>query len=384
MKRILLLGSGELGKEFVIAAQRLGYYVIAVDRYKNAPAMQVAHESAVIDMQNAKALKRVVAKYYPDVIVPEVEAIHTETLLDFEKSKIQVAPSAKAAHLTMNRDAIRDLAAQKLNLRTARYAYAESYEELESAMDEIGYPCVIKPVMSSSGKGQSKVDNKKALKKAWEFAKKGRGHRVKVIVEEFINFTSEITLMTVKQKRGETLFCAPIGHVQESGDYRESWQPAAVSKGHLKIAQDMAKKVTDALGGAGIFGVEFFLTKNEVIFSELSPRPHDTGMVTLLSQNYNEFELHLRAIMGLPIRSIDLLGASASAVVLAKKEGTCEEIKGVEKALGIEGVDVRLFGKEQAYKGRRMAVTLARAKTVKMARARALGASKLMKVKMKS
>jgi phosphoribosylglycinamide formyltransferase 2 len=384
VKRILLLGSGELGKEFVIAAQRLGYYVIAVDRYKNAPAMQVAHESAVIDMQNAKALKRVVAKYYPDVIVPEVEAIHTETLLDFEKSKIQVAPSAKAAHLTMNRDAIRDLAAQKLNLRTARYAYAESYEELESAMDEIGYPCVIKPVMSSSGKGQSKVDNKKALKKAWEFAKKGRGHRVKVIVEEFINFTSEITLMTVKQKRGETLFCAPIGHVQESGDYRESWQPAAVSKGHLKIAQDMAKKVTDALGGAGIFGVEFFLTKNEVIFSELSPRPHDTGMVTLLSQNYNEFELHLRAIMGLPIRSIDLLGASASAVVLAKKEGTCEEIKGVEKALGIEGVDVRLFGKEQAYKGRRMAVTLARAKTVKMARARALGASKLMKVKMKS
>jgi phosphoribosylglycinamide formyltransferase 2 len=384
VKRILLLGSGELGKEFVIAAQRLGYYVIAVDRYKNAPAMQVAHESAVIDMQNAKALKRVVAKYYPDVIVPEVEAIHTETLLDFEKSKIQVAPSAKAAHLTMNRDAIRDLAAQKLNLRTARYAYAESYEELESAMDEIGYPCVIKPVMSSSGKGQSKVDNKKALKKAWEFAKKGRGHRVKVIVEEFINFTSEITLMTVKQKRGETLFCAPIGHVQESGDYRESWQPAAVSKGHLKMAQDMAKKVTDALGGAGIFGVEFFLTKNEVIFSELSPRPHDTGMVTLLSQNYNEFELHLRAIMGLPIRSIELLGASASAVVLAKKEGTCEEIKGVEKALGIEGVDVRVFGKEQAYKGRRMAVTLARAKTVKMARARALGASKLMKVKMKS
>lgn len=383
MKKLMLLGSGELGKEFVIAAQRLGCHVIAVDRYKNAPAMQVADECAVIDMQKAKSLERVVAKFKPDIIVPEVEAIHTETLLSLEKQKIQVAPSAKAAHLTMNRDAIRDLAAKKLGLRTARYAYAESYDELTQVMPEIGYPCVIKPVMSSSGKGQSKVNSQRELKKAWEYAKSGRGKRVKVIVEEFIAFESEITLMTVKQRRGETLFCDPIGHVQESGDYRESWQPAAVNKGLLKEAQDMAKKVTDALGGAGIFGVEFFLTTKEAIFSELSPRPHDTGMVTLMSQNLNEFELHLRAVLGLPIKKIIRKSPCASAVVLAKSAGKVDYVAGAGKALSLDGVDIRVFGKEEAYKGRRMAVTLAEGSSVKQARQRALAASKLMKVKLK-
>jgi len=383
LKKILLLGSGELGKEFVIAAQKFGCHVIAVDRYKNAPAMQVADEFAVIDMQKTASLKRVVQKYRPDIIVPEVEAIDTESLLQFEKDKIQVAPSAMAAHLTMNRDAIRDLVAKKLKLRTAKYAYAESLEELHKVALEIGFPCVIKPVMSSSGKGQSKVNSAQGLKRAWEFAKKGRGQRIKIIVEEFINFTSEITLMTVKQKRGETLYCAPIGHVQESGDYRESWQPAAIKKSHLRKAKEMAKKVTDALGGAGIFGVEFFVTEKEVIFSELSPRPHDTGMVTLVSQNINEFELHLRAILGLPIRSIELLGPSASAVVLAKTQGQSLGVFGLAKALEVEGVDVRVFGKEQAYKGRRMAVTLARGNTVELARTRALASSKMLKVRIK-
>ncbi len=382
MKKIMILGSGELGKEFVISAQRLGCHCIAVDRYDHAPAMQVATEKAIIDMQDVAALKEVVKKFKPDIIVPEVEAIATDALAEFEKEKIQVVPTAYATHLTMNRDAIRDLAANELKLRTAKYEYAETLEELVSAARKIGFPVVIKPVMSSSGKGQSKVDNKKQLEKAWEYAKKGRGDRVKVIVEEFINFYGEITLLTVKQLKGKTLFCPPIGHIQEDGDYRESWQPFDLPEKHLKSAQKMARKVTDALGGAGLFGVEFFLTKKEVIFSELSPRPHDTGMVTMITQNLNEFELHLRAILGLPLSKILCERPGASAVILAKKEGCPTGYKGIEKALEDKAVDLRIFGKPQAYKGRRMGVALACAKSTKSARKKAVKAASFVKMKL--
>lgn len=377
----MLLGSGELGKEFVISAKRLGCQVIAVDSYKNAPAMQVADGAEVINMQNANSLKRIVKKHKPDFIIPEVEAIHTETLAEIEKSGTNVIPTARATHLTMNRDAIRDLAANELKLRTAQYAYAESLEELKEVAQEIGFPLVIKPVMSSSGKGQSKVDKPQDLKKAWEFAKKGRGTRVKVIVEEFIPFVGEITLLTIKQQKAKTLFCEPIGHIQENGDYRESWQPYKMSDTLLKRAKKMAKSITDALGGSGIFGVEFFLTKDEVIFSELSPRPHDTGMVTLISQNFSEFDLHLRAVLGLPIPKIELFAPSASAVILAKKEGIPKEYKGVAKALEVNDVDLRIFAKPQAYKGRRMAVALAKGSSVNNARKKALKASKEVSIR---
>lgn len=379
----MILGSGELGKEFVISAQRLGCYCIAVDRYPNAPAMQVAHESEVVNMQNAFELKDVVEKHLPDIIVPEVEAIDTETLKIFEKNKVQVVPTAYATHLTMNRDAIRDLAAEKLKLRTAKYAYAENLEELQKAAHHIGYPLVIKPVMSSSGKGQSKVDNESQLTHAWEYAKKGRGDRVKVIVEEFINFTGEITLLTIKQKKGKTLFCPPIGHIQEDGDYRESWQPFELNDTHLKKAKKMAKAVTDKLGGSGLFGVEFFLTKKEVIFSELSPRPHDTGMVTLISQNLSEFDLHLRAILGLPIPKIECIGPSASAVILSKKEGVPKRYSGIEKALEVKDTDIRIFNKPMAYPSRRMGVALALGKSVKTARKKALEAADQIKIHFK-
>jgi phosphoribosylglycinamide formyltransferase 2 len=377
----MLLGSGELGKEFVISAKRLGCQVIAVDSYKNAPAMQVADGAEVINMQNANSLKRIVKKHKPDFIIPEVEAIHTETLAEIEKSGTNVIPTARATHLTMNRDAIRDLAANELKLRTAQYAYAESLEELKEVAQEIGFPLVIKPVMSSSGKGQSKVDKPQDLKKAWEFAKKGRGTRVKVIVEEFIPFVGEITLLTIKQQKAKALFCEPIGHIQENGDYRESWQPYKMSDTLLKRAKKMAKSITDALGGSGIFGVEFFLTKDEVIFSELSPRPHDTGMVTLISQNFSEFDLHLRAVLGLPIPKIELFAPSASAVILAKKEGIPKEYKGVAKALEVKDVDLRIFAKPQAYKGRRMAVALAKGSSVNNARKKALKASKEVSIR---
>lgn len=379
----MILGSGELGKEFVISAQRLGCYCIAVDRYPNAPAMQVAHESEVVNMQNALELKDVVEKHLPDIIVPEVEAIDTETLKIFEKNKIQVVPTAYATHLTMNRDAIRDLAAEKLKLRTAKYAYAENLEELQKAAHHIGYPLVIKPVMSSSGKGQSKVDNESQLTHAWEYAKKGRGDRVKVIVEEFINFTGEITLLTIKQKKGKTLFCPPIGHIQEDGDYRESWQPFELNDTHLKKAKKMAKAVTDELGGSGLFGVEFFLTKKEVIFSELSPRPHDTGMVTLISQNLSEFDLHLRAILGLPIPKIECIGPSASAVILSKKEGVPKRYSGIEKALEVKDTEIRIFNKPIAYPSRRMGVALALGRTIKVARKKAREAGSVIKIHFK-
>ncbi len=321
LNTILLLGAGELGKEVVIAAKRLGKKVIAIDRYPGAPAMQVADSWAVVDMLDGKALGEVVAKFQPDVIVPEIEAIRTEKLKEFEANGIIVVPTAEAAHLTMNRDAIREVAARELKLRTARYAYASSAGELSEACKKLGLPVVIKPVMSSSGKGQSVVKKESEIDSAWRYAcDGGRGDTMKVIVEEFIPFEIEITLLTVKQRRGKTLFLPPIGHRQERGDYQESWMPAKVSPLKLKEAERMAKKITDRLGGAGIFGVEFFITKKEVIFSELSPRPHDTGMVTLVSQNLSEFDLHVRAFLGLPIPEIDYRGPSASAVILATQD----------------------------------------------------------------
>lgn len=360
MKRIMLLGSGELGKEFVISVKRLGHYVIAVDSYKNAPAMQVADRYEVCDMLDADRLREVIDFHAPDIIVPEIEAIRTEVLKEFEDSGIQVVPSAKAVNATMNRDTIRDIA-NGLGIRTAKYAYAESAEELIEATKAIGLPVVVKPVMSSSGKGQSVVRDEESIVKAWNYAKdNSRGDRVKVIVEEFINFKFEITLLTIKQKNDETLFCAPIGHVQERGDYQYSWQPLtpfSMYVDQVKSAQDIAKRVTDELGGAGLFGVEFFVTDDEVIFSELSPRPHDTGMVTLFSQNLSEFDLHARAILGLPIPKIATT-MGASAVILGTENGFVKDYEGVNDALAIEDIDVRIFGKEQSRPYRRMGVVL--------------------------
>ena len=381
MKKIMLLGSGELGKEVTVSAKRLGQYVIAVDNYENAPAMQVADTFEVINMLDGKALEEVVKKHKPDLIVPEVEAIRTEKLLEFEKSGIFVVPTAEATHLTMNRDAIRDVAANELKLRTAKFAYATNIEELDKACEEIGFPCVIKPVMSSSGKGQSVAKNKKEVKISWKIACDGmRGDQKKVIVEEFIKFETEITLLTIKQKKGKTLFVDPIGHRQEGGDYRESWIPAGIKPKLKEKAKKMAKKITDRLGGAGLFGVEFFITKNDVVFSELSPRPHDTGMVTLISQDLSEFDLHMRAILGLPIPVINYKKPSASAVVLAKKESKNFKISGLSEALKIKNTDVRVFGKPTTRKNRRMAVALATDKSTKLARKRARKAAEQIKI----
>jgi phosphoribosylglycinamide formyltransferase 2 len=359
-KKILLLGSGELGKEFVIAAQRLGQRVVAVDSYDGAPAQQVAHEREVVNMLDGAALDAVVARHRPDVIVPEIEAIRTERLYEYEARGIQVVPSARAANFTMNRRAIRDLAARELGLKTARYAYAASLEEFRAAVAEIGLPCVVKPLMSSSGKGQSVVKDAAGVEKAWSYAMTGtRGDLREVIVEEFVAFDSEITLLTVTQQAGPTLFCPPVGHRQERGDYQESWQPHSMSAAHLAEAQRMAGLVTAALGGAGIWGVEFFLSDRDgVYFSELSPRPHDTGMVTLAgTQPLSEFELHARAVLGLPIPPPELLRAGASAVVLASREGI-PEVSGLAEALGEPGVDVRIFGKPTTRPYRRMGVAL--------------------------
>ena len=366
MKKILLLGSGELGKEFVIAAMRAGQYVIACDRYDNAPAMQVADEREVFSMLDGDALEAVVNKHKPDIIVPEIEAIRTERLFKFEEQGIQVVPSARAVNYTMNRRAIRDLASKELGLRTAKYFYAKTFEEFKIAADEIGFPCVVKPLMSSSGHGQSYVHNDDELEQAFKDAMEGsRGDVKEVIIEEFIDFESEFTLLTVTQKNGPTLFCPPIGHVQKGGDYRESWQPYQISDAALKQAQHMADQVTKALTGAGIWGVEFFLTKRgEVIFSELSPRPHDTGMVTLgHTTNLSEFELHFRAVMGLPIPAIHLEHAGASAVILSPKEAKTPVDRSLfnynlEEALKEDRTRIRLFGKPEAHKGRRMGVVL--------------------------
>ena len=361
MKKILLLGSGELGKEFVIAAKRAGQYVIACDRYDNAPAMQVADEREIFSMLDGDALDAVVRKHNPDIIVPEIEAIRTERLFDFEKQGIQVVPSARAVNYTMNRRAIRDLAAKKLGLRTAKYFYAKTFDEFKKAADEIGFPCVVKPLMSSSGHGQSYVHNDDELEAAFREAMEGsRGDVKEVIIEEFIDFESEFTLLTVTQKDGETLFCPPIGHVQKGGDYRESWQPYKISDEALKQAQHIADEVTRALTGAGIWGVEFFLTKQgEVIFSELSPRPHDTGMVTLgHTTNLSEFELHFRAVMGLPIAGIHLEHAGASAVVLSPEETDKPLNYNLTDALKEDRTRIRIFGKPEAHVGRRMGVVL--------------------------
>jgi len=367
---IMLLGAGELGKEVVISLKRLGRRVVAVDRYPDAPAMQVADAFEIIDMLNGDELERVVAKHRPALIVPEIEAIRTSKLKEFEAAGITVIPTAEATHLTMNRDAIREMAAQELGLRTARYAYATSIDELARAGESIGLPCVIKPVMSSSGKGQSVVEKSGDLEAAWRYACAGmRGDTRKVIVEEFIRFHLEITLLTVKQRHGPTLFVAPIGHRQERGDYQESWIPADMTAVQLSQAQSMAKRVTDRLGGAGIFGVEFFLTNDEVIFSELSPRPHDTGMVTMISQDLSEFDLHARAILGLPIPKIEYYGPSASAVILADRESEGFSIAGLEEALSIDGTQVRIFGKPTTRKYRRMGVALARGADTTIARA---------------
>lgn len=360
--KILLLGSGELGKEVVIALQRLGQYVIAVDSYPNAPAMQVAHDFEVINMLDGDALDEVVKKHNPDIIVPEVESIRTERFYDYEKQGFKVVPSAKAANFTMNRKAIRDLAAIDLKIKTAKYKYATSYEELSDAVDFCGMPCVVKPLMSSSGKGQSVIRTHEDIKVSWEYAIEGsRGDLMEVIVEEFVEFDYEITLLTLTQDNNKTLFCPPIGHRQERGDYQESWQPMTMQEAHLQDAQNMAKEVTNALGGSGIWGVEFFIAKDGVYFSELSPRPHDTGMVTLANtQNYNEFELHARAILGIPVPEINLLKNGASAVILANSEkGDFPQITGAEKAALIENTDFKIFGKPSTRKYRRMAVALA-------------------------
>ncbi|MBO7068492.1 MAG: formate-dependent phosphoribosylglycinamide formyltransferase [Bacteroidaceae bacterium] len=361
VKKILLLGSGELGKEFVIACKRKGQYVVACDKYDNAPAMQVADERRVFSMLDGDALQKVVEEVKPDIIVPEIEAIRTEKLYEFEKAGIHVVPSAKAVNYTMNRKAIRELAHTELGLKTANYLYASTFSELKDAAAKIGFPCIVKPLMSSSGHGQSKVDAENELENAWENACGGsRGDIMEVIVEQFIPFDYEITLLTVTQKNGPTLFCAPIGHVQKGGDYRESFQPRAMKPEHLKTAQQMADKVTSALTGAGIWGVEFFVSEKEgVIFSELSPRPHDTGMVTLAgTQNLSEFELHCRAVLGLPIPEITQERQGASAVILSPVETDAPQYKGMEDVCAAQRTYLRIFGKPEAHVGRRMGVVV--------------------------
>ncbi|HLT77417.1 MAG TPA: formate-dependent phosphoribosylglycinamide formyltransferase [Ferrovibrio sp.] len=384
--KILLLGSGELGREFTISAKRLGAHVVACDSYAGAPAMQMADEAEVFSMLDGAALSAVIEKHRPDYIVPEVEAIRTEVLKEFEDRGYNVVPSARATMLTMNRDRIRDVAANELGLPTSKFLYAESLEEMRAAVEQIGIPCVVKPVMSSSGKGQSTVRAKGYIDKAWEYAVSGmRGDRRRVIVEAFIDFDYEITLLTMRTRDG-VFFCPPIGHRQERGDYRESWQPTAMSEAAVKEAQRQAKAVVDNLGGYGIFGVEFFVKNDQVIFSELSPRPHDTGMVTLISQNLSEFDLHARAVLGLPIPSLTLHGPAASAVILADRDATDFTVEGIADALkpsarGID-LDVRIFNKPTTRPYRRMGVALAliREGTTDQARAAARAAAEKVKI----
>ena len=381
---ILLLGSGELGREFVISAKRLGAKVIACDSYSGAPAMQLADGAEVFPMLDGAKLRAAVEKHRPDFIVPEIEAIRTEELEALEGEGWNVVPSARAAAMTMNRDAIRSLAAETLGLRTSRYRFAESLEEVLGAAKHTGLPCLIKPVMSSSGKGQSTVRDAADLEAAWTYAVANmRGDRPRVIVEEFVVFDYEITLLTVRTRDG-IIFCPPIGHTQEQGDYRESWQPMAMSASALAQAQDMARAVVDDLGGYGLFGVEFFIRGDEAIFSELSPRPHDTGMVTLITQELSEFDLHARAILGLPIPDVGSRGPSASAVILADREAERFRFDGLSEALALgsadKPVDVRLFGKPVTRPNRRMGVALARADDVEEARSLARRAASAVKI----
>jgi len=385
-RTLMLLGSGELGKEVAIAAQRLGCRVIAVDRYPDAPAMQVAHTAEVVAMGDPEALKAVVRRHRPDLVIPEIEALAVDALAELEAEGITVIPTARATAVTMNRDRIRDQAAGPLGLRTARFAYAESASKLAAAAAPLGWPVVVKPVMSSSGKGQSVVEGPEGIAAAWEAALAGaRGSGARVIVEEFLRFELEITLLTVKQWNGPTLFCPPIGHIQERGDYQCSWQPAVLGERQLAAAQAMAKAVTDDLGGAGLFGVEFFLCGDpadpEVVFSELSPRPHDTGLVTLAGQNLSEFELHLRAVLGLPIPAIWSLGPAASRVILAEEAAANVTYGGVAQALAIEETQVLLFGKPDARPLRRMGVALARGANEAEARHRADQAAAAIQVR---
>ena len=383
---ILLLGSGELGREFTISAKRLGARVIACDSYVDAPAMQVADMAEVFSMLDGDALRAAVLKHQPTHIVPEVEAIRTEILAELEQEGFNVVPTARATQLTMNRDAIRDMAAHELGVLTSRYAYAETLEEAQKVADDIGYPCVIKPVMSSSGKGQSTLAAPEQVADSWHYAVSGmRGDRTRVIIEQFIEFDYEITLLTVRTKDG-ILFCPPIGHRQERGDYQESWQPAPMRADHLATAQEMAAKVVDNLGGYGLFGVEFFVTADEVIFSELSPRPHDTGMVTLIGQDYSEFDLHARAIMGLPIPAINQTAdASASAVILADRDAEDFAFEGLAEALALgtvhQKIDVRLFGKPVTRPYRRMGVALATGTDIGNTRAMARAAADKIKIR---
>jgi phosphoribosylglycinamide formyltransferase 2 len=381
----MLLGSGELGKEVAIAAQRLGCTVIAVDHYPGAPAMQVADRAEVVAMADPEALKAVVRRHQPDLVIPEIEALAVDALAELENEGITVIPTARATAVTMNRDRIRDLAAGPLGLRTARFAYAESAADLAAAAAPLGWPVVVKPVMSSSGKGQSLVRGPEQINAAWEAAMAGaRGVGARVIVEEFLRFELEITLLTVKPWQGPTLFCPPIGHIQERGDYQCSWQPALLSPEQLQTAQAMARRVTDELGGAGLFGVEFFLCgqpgQEDVVFSELSPRPHDTGLVTLLGQNLSEFELHLRAVLGLPIPEIRSLGPAASRVILAETAASSVAYDGVAEALAIPETQVLLFGKAEARPLRRMGIALARGDDEAQARQRADAAAACIRV----
>src|SRR5690348_1894114 len=382
---LMLLGSGELGREIAIAAKRLGCRVVACDRYANAPAMQLADAAEVFPMLDGKALRKAVEKHKPDVIVPEIEAIDTATLTALEEDSWRVAPSAKAVALTMNRDGIRDFAAKEIGLVTSKYRFAETRDEAIAAAAEVGLPCVVKPVMSSSGKGQSTAKTIEDVGAAWDYAVTNmRGDRPRVIVEEFVKFDSEITLLTVATKDG-VIFCPPVGHRQELGDYRESWQPAGIPLEALQSARFQARKVVEALGGHGIFGVEFFVRGDQAIFSELSPRPHDTGMVTLISQFPNQFELHVRALLGLPISSVELAGPSASAVILAEQESEDFSYEGVSEALALGApgrpVDIRIFAKPKTLKNRRMGITLARGQTAEEAVERARAAASRVKIR---
>lgn len=380
--KVLLCGSGELGKEVVIELKRLGVEVIALDSYANAPAMQVADRSHVLSMLDKNALRKVIEQEKPDFIVPEVEAIATDVLVELEKEGFHVVPSAKAARLTMNREGIRRLVAEELGLPTSPYKFCDTYEELLTAVENIGYPCVIKPIMSSSGKGQSTLKSKDDLEHAWKYAQEGgRAGAGRIIVEGFIRFDYEITLLTIRHKGG-TSFCAPIGHRQEDGDYQESWQPQAMSEKALAASKDIAEKVTSALGGQGLFGVELFIRGDDVYFSEVSPRPHDTGMVTMISQNLSEFALHARAFLGLPIPEIELYGPSASAVVLVSGHSKNVSFENIAAALETPLTDLRLFGKPEVKGKRRMGVALARGKTDAQARTIAANVVKTLKVRL--
>lgn len=382
-KKLLLLGSGELGKEVIIEAQRLGIETIAVDRYELAPAMQVAHRSYVIDMLDPIQVRDIIEREKPDLIVPEIEAIATSELIKLEEEGFHVIPTARAAKLTMDREGIRRLAAEKLQLPTANYRFADTYEEFVQATEEIGFPCVIKPLMSSSGKGQSVCRSKEDIEASWKIAMEGgRVQNGRIIIEEFIRFDSEITLLTVRAVNG-TKFCAPIGHIQKDGDYIESWQPHQMTEKQIQDAKDIAQAITDELGGYGIFGVELFLAEDKVYFSEVSPRPHDTGLVTLVTQNLSEFALHVRAILGFPIPEITLLSEGASRPLKAEEELNSYALEGLENALAVPNTQVRVFGKPVTKAGRRIAVALSTSDTVKQAREQAKLALDCLAIKKK-